>query len=81
MQAEDRVRRIGQTRPVTSYWLRAFQIDYQIDELIQEKTMNSTAVIGGQQSAPVNQGKKAPAISIRKLAESILAKSVINNPS
>lgn len=80
VQAEDRVRRIGQTRPVKSYWLRAFQIDNQIDELIEEKTMNSSAVISGQALGPANQGKKAPTISVRKLVESILAKSDINNP-
>ena len=78
VQAEDRVRRIGQTRPVTSIWLRAFQIDNQIDELIEEKTMNSSAVISGQTLGSANQGKKAPTISVRKLVESILAKTDIN---
>ena len=81
LQAEDRVRRIGQNRPVKSIWLRAFQIDTQIDELIEEKTMNSSAVISGQTTGLTNQSKKAPKISIRKLVESILAKTDINKLS
>ena len=32
MQAEDRVRRIGQTKKVTSIWMTAFEVDEQIFE-------------------------------------------------
>jgi len=38
LQAEDRVRRIGQTKEVTSIWMRAFDIDTQIDELIEKRS-------------------------------------------
>jgi SNF2 family DNA or RNA helicase len=37
LQAEDRVRRIGQTKPVKSIWMRAFEVDEQIDNLIEQK--------------------------------------------
>lgn len=79
LQAEDRVRRIGQSKEVKSIWLRAFPIDTHIDELIEEKTMNSSAVISGQSSNTNNQGRQAPKISIRKLVDSILAKINVNN--
>lgn len=76
IQAEDRVRRIGQTRPVKSIWLRAFKVDEQVDELIDFKTMNSSAVISGNVNDDnVNQSRSAPRISVRKLVQSILEKN------
>jgi hypothetical protein len=50
LQAEDRVRRIGQTKEVTSIWMRAFDIDTQIDEIIEKKKQNSHAVVDGTSS-------------------------------
>jgi len=38
LQAEDRIRRIGQTKEVTSIWMRAFDIDTQIDEMIEKRS-------------------------------------------
>ena len=44
-QAEDRVRRIGQTKPVRSIWLSAFDLDTQIDAIIENKKQTSAAVL------------------------------------
>lgn len=47
-QAEDRVRRIGQTQPVRSIWMSSFPIDEQIDRLLEEKTQTTKAVLAGK---------------------------------
>merc|ERR1712232_873963 len=47
-QAEDRVRRIGQTRNVRSIWIKAFPIDEQLDRLIEEKQVNSNTAVDGK---------------------------------
>ena len=46
-QAEDRVRRIGQTKPVRSIWVTAFEVDEYIDKLLEEKTQTTNAVLAG----------------------------------
>jgi len=77
LQAEDRVRRIGQTKPVKSIWMRAFEVDEQIDNLIEQKSMNASAVVDGRQANNDDGcGKSAPKISMRQLVKSI----VENNP-
>jgi SNF2 family DNA or RNA helicase len=77
LQAEDRVRRIGQTKPVKSIWMRAFEVDEQIDNLIEQKSMNASAVVDGTQANNDDgSGKAAPKISIRQLVKAI----VENNP-
>lgn len=78
-QAEDRVRRIGQTKPVKCIWMRAFEIDAQIDALIEEKSQTSEAVVDGRH--PVSSPKSSswgeptfrpqPRISIDQLLRSI----------
>ena len=47
-QAEDRVRRIGQTKPVTSIWMSAFELDSQIDSMIESKSQTSSAVLSSK---------------------------------
>jgi len=84
LQAEDRVRRIGQTRPVTSIWMRAFQVDEQIDKLIEQKGHNSTAVVVGRQDSHLNNLDKnksasAPKVSLRQLVQSIVTNNAKNN--
>ena len=77
-QAEDRVRRIGQTRPVRSIWIRAFPIDEQIDSLIDHKEVNSSTAVDGL--AGTGQNKTAPKICIADLVKTALT-STSTNPS
>ena len=74
LQAEDRVRRIGQTKPVTSIWIRAFDVDKQIDILIEEKKQTSQAVVDRKSSygSDSSTTKAAPKISIFQLVNSII---------
>jgi len=76
LQAEDRVRRIGQTKPVTSIWMRAFDIDEQIDALIEEKNLTSLAVVDRTGSSSICgltfETKSAPKVSIFRLVSSII---------
>ena len=88
MQAEDRVRRIGQTKPVKCIWMRAFDVDEQIDRMIEQKNINSNQVIDGRKNlgtdaknGSTNQqysvgcrldGKDAPSLSIMQLVRSLV---------
>ena len=76
MQAEDRVRRIGQTREVRSIWLRAFQVDEQIDNLIEQKMANATNVVDKSSIAKHDQSKSAPKISLRDLIQSVVENNI-----
>lgn len=73
MQAEDRVRRIGQKREVKSIWIRAFEIDKQIDEMIEHKKNNSYAVVDGRVLS--NNSTNAARISIFQLVASLVPKA------
>lgn len=44
-QAEDRVRRIGQTREVRSIWMSAFDLDIQIDAILESKKQTTNVVL------------------------------------
>eukprot|EP00579_Thalassiosira_antarctica_P001953 CAMPEP_0201875244 /NCGR_PEP_ID=MMETSP0902-20130614/7268_1 /ASSEMBLY_ACC=CAM_ASM_000551 /TAXON_ID=420261 /ORGANISM="Thalassiosira antarctica, Strain CCMP982" /LENGTH=1151 /DNA_ID=CAMNT_0048402259 /DNA_START=179 /DNA_END=3634 /DNA_ORIENTATION=+ len=70
-QAEDRVRRIGQKRPVRSVWIRAFPIDEQIDAMIDHKEENSNTVVDGKKYG--GQNKSAPKVKISELVQSVLS--------
>ena len=73
LQAEDRVRRIGQTKPVTSIWMRCFDVDEQIDILIEEKKQTSLAVVNRKSNyGSPSHTKAAPKISIFQLVNSII---------
>jgi hypothetical protein len=74
VQAEDRVRRIGQTRPVTSIWISAFEIDHQIDAILKIKSANVQAVLveeaeGSKKSNMTNSD--APKLSIFQMLKSL----------
>mmetsp|Transcript_13269 Transcript_13269/g.24902 ORF Transcript_13269/g.24902 Transcript_13269/m.24902 type:complete len:314 (-) Transcript_13269:27-968(-) len=73
LQAEDRVRRIGQTKSVRSIWIRAFNIDEQIDGLIEYKIQNASSVV--EKNSKSNDSSAAPRISIKKLVETILTEN------
>lgn len=46
-QAEDRIVRIGQTRPTTSIWMQAFPVDHTVDEMLLAKNQNISQAING----------------------------------
>jgi SNF2 family DNA or RNA helicase len=71
-QAEDRVRRIGQTRPVRSIWIKAFPIDEQMDKLIDAKQENSNTAVDGKGGDSHN--KSAPTVKIAELVRLVLRK-------
>jgi SNF2 family DNA or RNA helicase len=77
LQAEDRVRRIGQTKNVRSIWMTAFDIDEQIDNLIEHKSQNASTVVNSNRNSTSNDfsniSKAAPKISIRQLVQCIVA--------
>ena len=73
LQAEDRVRRIGQTKNVRSIWMTAFDVDEQIDNLIEHKSQNAITVVNSNRNSTSNDvcniSKAAPKISIRQLVQ------------
>ncbi len=69
-QAEDRVRRIGQKRPVRSIWIRAFDIDEKIDELLDHKDVTSNTVVDGK--ASTGQSRSAPKVKISELIKNVI---------
>ena len=71
LQAEDRVRRIGQTKPVLSVWMRSFEVDKQIDDLIEHKQNNYQSVVNRSHEID-GHNNSAPKISIINLIRSIL---------
>lgn len=77
-QAEDRLRRIGQEKAVKSIWLTAFDLDRQIDEMIEQKSQTSSAVL----TEAVDKSRDAPKINIFKLLEKLLnSKTIVTSPS
>lgn len=72
-QAEDRVRRIGQTKPVTSVWMTAFDLDRQIDSLLEQKSKTSNTVLSDQNDENNDtRMAEAPKISIFQMLKSLL---------
>lgn len=69
-QAEDRIRRIGQTKKAKSFWMTGFELDKQIDDMIESKEEASKAVLaeGGVSVGP------AAKINIPRLLNSLIAK-------
>ena len=83
-QAEDRVRRIGQTHPVRSIWMSAFEMDKQIDAMVEQKSQTSNAVLtNGQGEVAKTNGLSGPApkISIFQLIRSVLPDITATNNS
>jgi len=65
-QAEDRIRRIGQLKKCTSYWMRSFDLDKQIDGMLESKNQTTSAVLDKNQKAKIDSGPSAK-ISINQL--------------
>jgi Helicase conserved C-terminal domain len=63
-QAENRVHRIGQTRPVTSFWLTAFDVDRVIDSMLAYKHETAMRVLTACTT------REAPNVSIIKWLKS-----------
>ena len=53
-QAEDRVRRMGQTRECIFVWMRCCEWDTQMDALLHAKQETTNAVMNSQQSSTTN---------------------------
>ena len=74
-QAEDRVRRIGQDRPVKSLWMSGFELDHQIDAMLESKLQTSKNVLEKGSSSSNYPGNDSSAkIDIPKLMSALLAK-------
>ena len=73
-QAEDRIRRIGQVKDCTSYWMRSFELDRQIDEVLASKNQTANAVLNKDASAGALTAPTAK-ISISKLVQAFLLSS------
>ena len=73
-QAEDRVRRLGQTREVHSYWLQATTMDMEIDKLVEAKDRRSKTMQG---QASGDGGGGANSISIREI---LACKNIFHQP-
>lgn len=80
-QAEDRVRRIGQTKPVTSIWMSAFELDKQIDEMIESKSQTSSTVLSESSATNGNNSNPVPKLSILKMVHNFLSSSNNNQSS
>ena len=80
LQAEDRIRRIGQDKQTRSIWVSAFEFDSQLDAMLQEKNKASKAVLTktgistGDTSASINITKLVTALIARDSAQSIMAR-------
>ena len=81
-QAEDRVRRIGQKKEqVQSIWVSAFDLDEQIDQLLEQKNQTSQAVLSSKKNdqtadkqssaAPLTESK----LSVFQMLQKVLPKA------
>mmetsp|Transcript_17518 Transcript_17518/g.36130 ORF Transcript_17518/g.36130 Transcript_17518/m.36130 type:complete len:183 (+) Transcript_17518:699-1247(+) len=66
-QAEDRIRRIGQLKKCTSYWMRSFDLDKQIDGMLESKTQTTNAVLDKNKKQKLSCGSSK--ISINQLVQ------------
>ena len=66
-QAEDRIRRIGQLKKCTSYWMRSFDLDKQIDGMLESKTQTTNAVLDKNKKQKISCGSSK--ISINQLVQ------------
>ena len=67
MQAEDRLHRIGQKNAVTAFWIQWSDIDYKIDEILEQKYERIELVLAGKRKTL--RGIKSPADIAKQLAE------------
>lgn len=71
-QAEDRIRRIGQEKNCKSYWMCSFDLDKQIDDILESKKQTTNAVLNRNGGDNVETIPTAAKISINKLVSSFL---------
>lgn len=69
-QAEDRVNRIGQTKPVRSIWISAFPLDEQIDGMLAHKAETASVVL--DTTSDLGSGSQYQKIDFRKLLDAAL---------
>ena len=73
VQAEDRIRRIGQQHSTRSIWMTAFEFDKQLDAMLEEKNQAAKAVLT---KSEVSKGDTSSAsINIPKLVAAIISKA------
>eukprot|EP00934_Nitzschia_sp_Nitz4_P001119 Nitzschia sp. Nitz4//scaffold105_size73764//71724//73528//NITZ4_005687-RA/size73764-augustus-gene-0.54-mRNA-1//1//CDS//3329532480//1119//frame0 len=77
MQAEDRIRRIGQTKPTRSIRVSAFELDTQVDAMLAEKTHVTNAVLADSRIA--NAGMTSAGINVERLLSSLLSRAARNH--
>ncbi len=70
LQAEDRIRRIGQEKDTRSIWVSAFEFDSQLDSMLEEKNQASKAVLT---KTGTSTGDSCTSINIPKLVASLIA--------
>lgn len=77
MQAEDRIRRIGQTKKTRSIWMSAFELDVQVDSMLADKNHATKVVLANDDANGSLTGGSAfgSKINIPKLLDSILSKA------
>lgn len=78
LQAEDRVRRIGQTKPVTSIWMVAFDLDKQIDGVLEQKENTCSVVLKDGQDHEAKLA--APKISVFALLKTLMGNKSTTGP-
>lgn len=74
MQAQDRIRRIGQTFPTRCISVCAFEFDVQLDKMLNEKKQSSQAVLTKHGAATSGAGSSAK-INIERLAACLISSS------
>mmetsp|Transcript_7910 Transcript_7910/g.9017 ORF Transcript_7910/g.9017 Transcript_7910/m.9017 type:complete len:762 (-) Transcript_7910:210-2495(-) len=70
-QAEDRIRRIGQVKKCKSYWIRSFDLDKQIDDMLESKKQTTNMVLNRNDNQSAIAGPSAK-ISINQLIYSFV---------
>ena len=77
-QAEDRIRRIGQVKKCTSYWMRSFELDKQIDGMLEFKKQTTNAVLD-RKTNPQHVSGLSAKISINRLVHKFVLSEARKN--
>lgn len=77
-QAEDRIRRIGQVKDCKSYWMRSFDLDKQIDDMLESKELITDAVLSRTRNRSTANRPSAK-ISISQLVYSFVVSKARKN--
>ena len=83
LQAEDRVRRIGQTADkVESFWMSGFPLDKKLDKLLLDKLKSSEVVLSDQTDDFENESAKKSPSDLKWFKESsFLLKELLETTS